>query len=134
MSMADCPNYPACGHTGESLCDANLCGDRKLTAVIKTIMTRADEMMCHTGREDYHLRKAALLAAVTAQVRKLEAANAERDALQVKIEALEKQEPIGDIRKGEAYFFNGMHTDRPDLPEGALLYAAAGAAQSIAQE
>lgn len=107
----------------------------------ENIMKLADEMMCHQGREDYHFKKAALLEAVLIRSLEVQELKTQRDAwekearelliernmLQAKIEVLMVQEPIGDIRKGVAYFFNGMYTDKPDLPDGALLYAATGA-------
>jgi len=32
------------------------------------------------------------------------------------------QEPIGEVRNGEAYFYNGMYTNKTDVPDGTKLY------------
>lgn len=44
-----------------------------------------------------------------------------------------KVEPMGEVRKGEAYFYNGMYTDKTDLPDGTLLYPASALAEAQAE-
>jgi hypothetical protein len=39
------------------------------------------------------------------------------------------QEPIGEVRNGEAYFYNGMYTNKTDVPDGTKLYTTPPAAQ-----
>jgi hypothetical protein len=34
------------------------------------------------------------------------------------------QEPIGEVRNGESYFYNSMYTNKTDVPDGTKLYTA----------
>lgn len=48
-----------------------------------------------------------------------------RDAITAAREYLaapEQSEPVGEVRNSEAYFYNGMYTDKTDLPNGTKLY------------
>jgi hypothetical protein len=47
---------------------------------------------------------------------------AAQPAVQAELDAASSQEPIGEIRNGEAYFYNGMYTNKTDVPDGTKLY------------
>jgi hypothetical protein len=41
------------------------------------------------------------------------------------------QEPIGEVRNGEAYFYNGMYTNKTDVPDGTKLYTTPPAQEVV---
>jgi hypothetical protein len=57
---------------------------------------------------------------------------AAQPAVQAELDAASSQEPIGEVRNGEAYFYNGMYTNKTDAPDGTKLYTAPPAAQPAA--
>lgn len=70
MSIGDCPNYPACNHTSESQCDADICGDRtpimtKIT-IDRAVLQQALDAL-EKGEILCELKAAAILRAALAQ-------------------------------------------------------------------
>lgn len=95
--------------------------------------TEYDRAAARAALEAAVTEQAAEIAQLKESVSDLRAAaiilKAERDALQAKLSAMEEQKPVGEVRNSSAYFYNGMYTDKTDVPDGTKLYAAPKGAQ-----